>query len=47
MKIKDHIDPDSFDVFIKNQVYLDYAREFLDVKQIDEIDEASIPGYPN
>jgi hypothetical protein len=44
MKIEDHIDPDIFDVFIKNQVYLDYAHEFLDPEQIDEIDETKIPG---
>ena len=30
MKQKNHIDPDIFDVFIKNRVYLDYAEEFLD-----------------
>ena len=47
MKIEDHIDPDIFDVFIKNQVYLDYAHEFLDPEQIDEIDETKIPGYSN
>ena len=31
----------------KNQVYLDYAHEFLDPEQIDEIDETKIPGYSN
>jgi len=45
MKKEDHIDPDIFDVFIKNRVYLDYAEEFLDPEQIDEIDESQIPGY--
>lgn len=45
MKKEDHIDPDIFDIFIKNRVYLDYAEEFLDPEQIDEIDEAMIPGY--
>ena len=44
MKIEDHIGPDIFDVFIKNQVYLDYAHEFLDPEQIDE---TKIPGYSN
>ena len=47
MKIEDHIDPDIFDVFIKNQVYLDYAQEFLEPEQIDEIDETKILGYSN
>lgn len=45
MKKENHIDPDIFDVFVKNKVYLDYAEEFLDPEQIDEIDESIIPGY--
>ena len=45
MKKENHIDPDIFDVFIKSRVYLDYAEEFLDPKQIDNIDESLIPGY--
>ncbi len=27
------------------RVYMDYVEEFLDRDQIDEIDEALIPGY--
>jgi HD-GYP domain-containing protein (c-di-GMP phosphodiesterase class II) len=45
MKKDNHIDPDIFEIFIRERVYLDYAEEFLDPEQIDEIDEASIPGY--
>jgi Flp pilus assembly protein TadB len=45
MKSENHIDPDIFDIFIRERVYLDYAQEFLDPAQIDEIDEAAIPGY--
>jgi HD-GYP domain-containing protein (c-di-GMP phosphodiesterase class II) len=45
MKKDNHIDPDLFDIFIKTQVYMDYAEEFLDASQIDEIDVAQIPGY--
>ena len=45
MKKENHIDPDIFDIFVKNKVYLDYAEEFLDPEQIDEIDESIIPGY--
>jgi len=45
MKLDQHIDPDIFDIFIKNKIYLDYAEEFLDSEQIDEIDEKVIPGY--
>lgn len=45
MKKDNHIDPDIFEVFIKDRVYLQYAEEFLDPEQIDEIDESLIPGY--
>jgi hypothetical protein len=34
-----------FEFFFKQRVYMDYAEEFLDQEQIDEIDEALIPGY--
>lgn len=40
-----HIDPDLFDVFIREKVYLTYARQFLKPEQIDEVDESRIPGY--
>ncbi|MEM7563424.1 MAG: HD domain-containing phosphohydrolase [Pseudomonadota bacterium] len=45
MKQDNHIDPDIFEVFIRDQVYLDYAEEFLDPEQIDEIDIEAIPGF--
>ena len=45
MKKDKHIDPDIFDIFIKDKVYLEYAEEFLDPEQIDAIDEKLIPGY--
>ncbi len=45
MKKDNHIDPDIFDIFIREKVYLDYAEEFLLPEQIDEIDETAIPGY--
>lgn len=44
MKTEGHIDPDIFEIFIKQSVCMDYAEEFLDQDQIDEIDEVSIPG---
>lgn len=47
MKQDNHIDPDIFDVFIREKVYLRYAEEFLPDKQIDVIDESKIPGYEN
>jgi HD-GYP domain-containing protein (c-di-GMP phosphodiesterase class II) len=40
-----HIDPDLFDVFVREKVYLAYAERFLDTKQIDAVDESAIPGY--
>jgi HD-GYP domain-containing protein (c-di-GMP phosphodiesterase class II) len=32
-----HIDPDLFEVFVKEGVYLRYAQQFLDPWQIDEV----------
>ncbi|HEX7606671.1 MAG TPA: HD domain-containing phosphohydrolase, partial [Usitatibacter sp.] len=39
MKENGHVDPDLFDIFVREKVYLRYAREFLDPEQIDEVDE--------
>jgi HD-GYP domain-containing protein (c-di-GMP phosphodiesterase class II) len=40
-----HVDPDLFDIFVREKVYLRYAHEFLDPEQIDDVDETRIPGY--
>jgi hypothetical protein len=45
MKLDNHIDPDLFDVFVREKVYLDYARAHLKPEQIDSVDESAIPGY--
>jgi HD-GYP domain-containing protein (c-di-GMP phosphodiesterase class II) len=45
MKLKNHVDPDLFDVFVREKVYLDYARRFLKPEQIDRVDHSKIPGY--
>jgi len=45
MKEDNHVDPDLFDVFVREKVYLDYAEKFLEPEQIDEVDTASIPGF--
>jgi len=45
MKAGGHVDPDLFDIFVRDKVYLRYAREFLDPEQIDQVDESKIPGY--
>ena len=44
LKLNGHIDPDLFDVFIREKVYLGYARQFLDPAQIDDVDLNKIPG---
>ena len=36
-KSNGHIDPDLFDVFVRERVYLKYAQQFLDPQQIDEV----------
>jgi HD-GYP domain-containing protein (c-di-GMP phosphodiesterase class II) len=43
--LRNHIDPDLFDVFVRSKVYLEYAKRFMDSSQIDDIDESKIPGY--
>ena len=43
-KLGGHIDPDLFDVFINEKVYLEYAKKFMSPEQIDEVDLRSIPG---
>ncbi|MFQ3679906.1 MAG: HD domain-containing phosphohydrolase [Pseudanabaenaceae cyanobacterium] len=45
MKERHGIDPDLFDLFIRQKVYLRYAEAFLDPDQIDDVDESAIPGY--
>ena len=44
-KLGGHIDPDLFDVFMWEEVYLKYAEQFMDQSQIDSVDLAKIPGY--
>ena len=46
-KLEGHIDPDLFDVFMWERVYLDYAAKWMDPQQIDAVDLAQIPGYVN
>ncbi len=38
MKENGHIDPDIFELFIKDKIYLKYARKFILPEQIDSID---------
>ena len=45
MKLNHHVDPDLFDIFVRRKVYRRYAEMFLDPEQIDDVNEAKIPGY--
>ena len=45
MKQDNHIDPDIFDVFIHQKVYMTYAKKFLVAEQIQEVDLTKVPGY--
>jgi len=52
MKKDNRIDPDLFDLFIHEKIYLRYAyskndkgEQFLTAEQIDEVDVTQLPGY--
>jgi len=45
MKVDNHIDPDLFDIFIHEKVYLQYAQNHLHPEQIDDVDVTQLPGY--
>jgi len=45
MKVDNHIDPELFDIFIREGIYLRYAQQFLEPEQIDQVDLTLIPGY--
>ena len=45
MKVDNHIDADLFDVFMHDKIYLNYAKQYLDKNQIDDINFEEIPGY--
>ena len=40
------IDPDLFEIFVRERVYLRYEKQFLEPSQIDDVDVSRIPGYP-
>jgi hypothetical protein len=44
-KLNGQIDPDLFNVFMWQKVYLQYAQQFMDPIRIDEVDLSKIPGY--
>jgi HD-GYP domain-containing protein (c-di-GMP phosphodiesterase class II) len=44
MAEEQHVDADLFEVFLRERVYLDYARRVLPPAQLDAVDWARIPG---
>jgi len=45
MKKEGHINGELFNLFIREKVYLDYAKAHLKPEQIDEVDHDKIPGF--
>jgi len=45
MKLSGHIDPDLFDIFMRERVYEEYARKYMAADQVDDVDVSKIPGY--
>ncbi len=45
MKLDGHIDPDLFDIFIRERVYEAYAREYLAPSQIDALDDTELESW--
>jgi HD-GYP domain-containing protein (c-di-GMP phosphodiesterase class II) len=45
MKEENHIDPDLFDIFIKERLYEQYAERYLDPAQVDAVEITSISNY--
>ncbi len=45
MRLDNHIDPDIFDLFVREKIYLKYAEKFLELEQIDEVNHDTLPGY--
>ncbi|HND62161.1 MAG TPA: HD domain-containing phosphohydrolase [Opitutaceae bacterium] len=45
MKVNGHIDPDLFDLFIRERVFEQYAKAHMAPDLIDHVDVSLIPGY--
>ncbi|TVR48926.1 MAG: GAF domain-containing protein [Planctomycetota bacterium] len=45
MKLNGHIDPDLFDIFIRDGIWRRYAEDYLRPEQNDAVDLRQIPGY--
>jgi HD-GYP domain-containing protein (c-di-GMP phosphodiesterase class II) len=44
MKLDNHVDPDLFEVFLRERVYKEYAERYLDPHQLDAVDWSKVPG---
>jgi HD-GYP domain-containing protein (c-di-GMP phosphodiesterase class II) len=44
MKKEAHIDAELFDLFVSSGIYLEYAKQYLDTSQIDDVDISTILG---
>jgi len=45
MRLNGHIDPELFDIFVRERVYERYAKDFMPPELIDPVDVTHIPGY--
>jgi HD-GYP domain-containing protein (c-di-GMP phosphodiesterase class II) len=45
MRLGDHIDPDLFEIFVKEKVHIEYAKKFLKPEQLDDLPLEQIPGF--
>jgi HD-GYP domain-containing protein (c-di-GMP phosphodiesterase class II) len=44
MKLEGQLDPELFDFFLTEGIYLELAHRYLEPHQIDEVDISSLPG---
>ena len=44
MKNDYHIDEELFEIFVKSGVYKKYAKDYVNIDQIDNVDEATVIG---
>lgn len=45
MKKDGHINAKLFNLFVRDKIYLDYAKTHLKPEQIDEVDHSKVPGF--
>ena len=45
MVLDNHIDRDCFELFVREGVYLQYAREFLETAQLDKVEVGRYLGW--